>query len=443
MPTSLDLGARFPGARTALTRVACAGGGAAGALRLARAAARWRGAPEITVAALGGSYPHGCDCDSPLWPLPALWRNYCNANCSWPGRVADWLRAALPGARVAHADLAVPASGVAASVANLPALLAAAGTAPGLLLVDHSANDAVLNSAPADLLAAYEALVAGARARAPHLELVFVLGCTDFCARANEVVAAVASAHGVPLVSHAAFAAAALALARPQDGAPPPTPATYFSFPEGTPHPTWEVHALVGELVAGCVADAVEASCSGGVDSGGDQRDVDDAALAGADAVALTAGCASAPWLDANAARAAGAAAGTSAVPDEANFALAEDRPGKWGWISTSSDSRASFHARFSDVGGRVIVTYLRSYEGLARAAIFIGTGGAAVELDGRWPRGSTADVARVSQLDVASIDAAAWPHEQQRGVDFNLTFTVIPGAAGEVKFRIAAVQVC
>lgn len=434
-----DLASFFPGAETALELAACASG--VGDAALFRALAPLSLLPaSFRVVVFGGSYPKGCDCDSPLFPLPALRANHCSANCSWPGRLTDLLRAAFPKTEFTHVDLAVPASGITTSVANLQDLLAAAGDArsPGILLVDHTANDVVLNTPARLLLAAYEALLVGVRAQAPLLSPVLVAACPARCAAANTVVAAVAAAHRVPLVSYDRFVGSALSLARSDA---PLSQDTYFKFPEGTPHPNWRVHVLVARLVGRCMAAAWELACGGG--GGGSSGGP---AIADPDEIAATATCSEAPWGSFNALRAAGLLPGASGAPavSRGSWVLEEDRPGKPGWISHSGDAEARFHARFA--AGRIVVTYLRSYEGQAKVSVSVmgvaDSDAAPVVLDGRWEAGSAPDVSRVSQLDVAHIDVfKTWP-AAPRGVDVEVLFRVIP--VGDVhKVKLVNVQVC
>ena len=325
----------------------------------------------------------------------------------------------------------MPASGITTTVATLQDLLAAAGATPGVLLVDHTANDVVLNTPARELLAAYEFLIQNVRAQAPHLSLVFVAGCPAWCASANTVVAAAAAAHGVALISYSAFVSGALALARVEPGTAPLSQDTYFKFPEGTPHPSWRVHALVARLAGRCMARAWELAC-GGDDTGG---------VADKDEIAAMATCSGAPWGNYNALRATSGGVSGTPVVAAGSWVLEEDRAGKPGWISHSPDAELRFHGRFDT--GRVVIAYLRSFEGLARASVSVlGVEAPPVILDGLWERGSAADVAAVSQLDVVHVNVShAWP-SAPTGVDVDVVFRVIP-ANGVSKFKIVVVQVC
>ena len=430
----MNLSSYFPGAHTDLELSACANGDAA-LLRALAPLLSVPPSPTFNIVVFGGSYPKGCDCDSPLFPLPELWKNHCSKDCSWAGRLTDYLRAVFPRTTFTHTDLTVPASGITTTVATLQDLLVAAGGDRGLLLVDHTANDVVLNTPQRELVAAYEYLIQSIEAQAPHLRLVLVAACPAWCAAANTVVSAAAAAHGVAHISYNAFVSAALALAR-VESASQLSQDTYFKFPEGTPHPTWRVHILVARLVGRCMARSWGLACGGGRGDAGAG-----VGIAEQDELAAMATCSNAPWGNYNALRATtGGVSGTPLV-SSGLWVLEEDRAGKPGWIAHSPGAELRFHGRF--VAGRIVIAYLRSFEGLAKVSVSVlGIDSPPVILDGLWERGSAADVAAVSQLDVLHINVShVWPLAP-KGVDVDVVFRVIP--VNDVsKFKVVVVQVC
>jgi hypothetical protein len=132
------------------------------------------------------------------------------------------------------------------------------------------------------------------------------------------------------------------------------------------------------------------------------------------------------------------------------NWPLTEDRANKPGFIAESSDAEIKFAVRFGDVP-RLILTYLRSYEGLGNAQMsFVGIpfppelGGAAsgdrsILLEGLYARGSPELAAHVSQSFLLSLQVQQDAFQVEvgtGGLDGVVGFGINPGSSHTLRFK-------
>lgn len=102
-----------------------------------------------------------------------------------------------------------------------------------------------------------------------------------------------------------------------------------------------------------------------------------------------------------------GTACGSPAPPAGHGWRCYEDRPGKLGWVAAgaaASTGALTFEASPVELpaGGKLTVAYLRSYEGMGRARLWLDDDyERALTLNGTW-------AAPTSQTDLAIVGAAA-----------------------------------
>ena len=102
-----------------------------------------------------------------------------------------------------------------------------------------------------------------------------------------------------------------------------------------------------------------------------------------------------------------GTACGSPALPAGHGWRCYEDRPGKLGWIAAgaaASTGALAFEASPAELpaGGKLTVSYLRSYEGMGRARLWLDDDREhALTLNGTW-------AAPTSQTDLAIVGVAA-----------------------------------
>ena len=426
---------------------------------MAALVARLTSATNVTVAVFGDSAPHGTDCAHPEWPLnfPAV---DADVRCAWPGRFADYLRAALPHSHVSLVDLTISGAPMGVTLSRLSEFShSLRGATAGVAFVDHTANDEVSTNA-AQTTAVYEAFIAEWRELHFALDVVFVAACVA-CPRVSAAIAAVANAHDVPFISYAAFIDTCrlftpdggdFSVTRLSPGAP--------LLRSNPMHPPWHVHALIGEVVGSCFAAAWAAACDG---RAAHSAALEETVLADKGEVLRLTPSAQCPTMRASYeadvaaglrctsatpnAAAATACDAASALPSSSNaWPLVEDRPGKWGWVSTSVAASITVNVSFSS-SPRLIITYLKSYEGLGSAVFSMRRVADGIMLPGHFTldglyTGSKA-AARHSQLEVFSVDAAhVWAGIVSEE-ELQLVGTIVDDGSGIFKFKIAGINAC
>lgn len=167
------------------------------------------------------------------------------------------------------------------------------------------------------------------------------------------------------------------------------------------------------------------------------------------DALAALQGCAAPLWFMDVSASCDESASGAAAPVRSAGWSCYEDRPGKPGWLSSVHGSSLSFRVRLSDAG-YVSLSFLRSYEGMARARVALdGDEKAAQTLDGLWEsRTSQPDraILKVSSLQPWAVGRGP-AATRAREATLSLQVTHLGGegavAQGEGKFKLLTIETC
>jgi hypothetical protein len=385
--------------------------------------------------ALGGSLTAGVQCDE---------GGRAFKECSWPVRLLHALQAHFPGTEFELLNLAAGATTTVSALPSLAQWLRHEEAKPGLVFFDFGVNDGLEADAKA-LPAAMEQMLLTVRRMRPNLLPIFTCTCGNpKCAGARELAKRVALWHGVPAVAFFPdFVESLGVFLGAEVGA-------YWSH---VSHPPWPVHQAIADVVATCIVGGVSALCSpntaaaesaGGTGSPpaaatpatlslpADMRAVDmcDVPATAFFAAAAIEAAAAAP---SNASASAGK--NSSAAIVQSGWPLAEDRKGKPGWISDSPTANISFRVTFG-ASPRLVLTYLRSYEGLACATMqFDDVPGRVVQLDGLHSAGSTA---RVSQAAMVAMDVS---HSIFQGDGLELSgvlgFGILPFSTHTATFRV------
>ena len=289
------------------------------------------------------------------------------------------------------------------------------------------------------LTAQYESFIRAALARSDMVTLMLVASCAlPNCARVNALVRGLAAHYNVPLADYAALAETAAQLTEGLElGA---VRAELYTDPgKGGGHmwhPLWPVHTLIGEAIGECLHSGWRASC------GEEAAEVGTgAALVSEEQLLQAAACS--PPASFYSARA------QSPGWLSEHWLLAEDSPGKLGWLSSTAGSSISFPVSFHSGGsGRLTVIFLRSYEGMGRVSLqLLGLDGAALPaarpqaltLSGTNPDPSV----RASQAHSWSCSAAEeWP-ALVLGRSYSLVLTLLPFSQSREKFKVLHLETC
>ena len=399
------------------------------------------------VVVYGGSMTEGKNCRDPAAGGPrgtgddTLFAR--QRLCAWPARLERGLRAAWRTANLTVENRAVAASCTPCSVGAMLAALArddAAALRATLVLVDYSINDAAVASGDkrragaasgddarargANLLAAVEALVRGLRcsprvlSSPPPIVFVETAAVVDAhlrraIARARARGAARACSRSRSLVSERPSALNPVTVAVGADDARAPlsnrSVAHAYKLPvvhvpyrsgrtgHGAPklvHPPVEVHARVAETI-GRALERVAAAAVPAAD-----RAADATPAAVCPARPLTPERSRLPYTSclrpltewhAEADARGGGGGGPTALR---RWAMIEERPGKPGLIADETKGfgpgdapAASFRVALGPDEGMVVATYLRSYENMGKAKLYVGDENAVVDPRGgpRW----------------------------------------------------------
>jgi hypothetical protein len=403
------------------------------------------------ILVFGGSEAAGVYCENKL----VSWKE-----CAWSARAVSWMRAAFPCADITLYNYATGGTTISAGMASLHVWL---HTPPDtdLLFVDFIVNDAFYDQVtmhrpigvvPTSVSAAYEQFILQTRASRPDLEIVFVNTCAlPRCVGLVREIANLAAHYGIPVISYADVVGEASITAEVclKDISP-----QWWGPPDQT-HPRWQVHQLMAETVQDCFVQRWGSYCSAGT------RSRVPVSLTPMLRPATTLNAASDlqkvstcdnPTTFYSALELIERAKRGEALEgiESHNWPLTEDRANKPGFIAESSDAEIKFAVRFGDVP-RLIMTYLRSYEGLGNVQMsFMGIpfppelGGAArgdrsIVLEGLYASGSPELAAHVSQSFLLSLQVQ---HEAFQigvgigGLDGVVGFGINPGASHTLRFK-------
>jgi hypothetical protein len=406
------------------------------------------------VVALGGSEAAGVYCTNELVQ---------GKECAWSARAVSWMRAVFPCADVSLFNYATGGTTITTGMASLHSWLKNP-TDSDLLLVDFIVNDAFYDQVPANrpfgvvpasLSAAYEQFILQTRKARPDLDIIFVNTCAlSRCIGLAAEIEKVAAYYGIPVISYAAVVAAASSTQElcGKDGS------MSWWGPTGQTHPRWQVHQLMAETVQDCFIQRWGQFCGSGSNETSLPVPVSLSPIHQPAATLNTpsdlqklAICDSPTTFYSASELIKQVSAGMPLLGITAhNWPLMEDRANKPGFIANSSDSEISFTVRFGAVP-RLILTYLRSYEGLGAARMsFVGipfppdlggreSGDRSIILDGLYARGSPELAAHVSQSFLLSLQVqhdAFQPGVGVGGLDGVLGFQIDPHSTHTLRFQ-------
>ena len=408
---------------------------------------------EVSVAVLGGSMPAGMGClQSSDQHVDG--NNVTGTMCSWAGRFVHWLRRAFPQSPVRYSNLARGGTQTEVAVGGIAALLTEIRSAD-LIFSDFSVNDVIeprnvlrpaayrtrLESLPAadKLGIATEALELALRELQPHALHVAILAQCPHCVKGSRGRSRIDAMRRS--LNHHQVATMDLARA---------CLVSHFCEWEAERkkiHPGWKSHQHYADVAAYALASMVCKSSRPWNSSRPRRCDSATATLRAQRAVLAPTPAAqdvsmvsssllprrnSTLWplalhkhlraclrpltqLDAHleATRTTDSNSTRSSISSN-GWQLLEDRPGKPGFIATTSGAvlqvaKASFGAYPA-----IAITYLRSYEGLGRAELLVNN--VTYPLNGLWEDPISNKIS-VSQTDWLRADHSVRQHDQPGGL--------------------------
>jgi hypothetical protein len=402
---------------------------------------------QYKVLVLGGSEAIGAFCENEL----VSWKE-----CAWSARVVSWMRAAFPCMDISLYNYAAGGTTISSGMASLHTWLQNPPDSD-LLLVDYVVNDAFfdpfISSKPGlvttSLSAAYEQFILQTRAARPDLEIVFVNTCALLqCSKVAAEIEAIAAHYGIPVISYAAVVKSASLT--PELCGKDVSPQWWGD--EKTTHPRWQVHQLMAEMVQDCVVQRWGSYCAAGT------RARVPVSLLPMLRPATTLNAASdlqkvatcdRPTTFYSALELIGHAKRGEALEgiEAHNWPLTEDRANKPGFIAESSDAEIKFAVRFG-TNPRLILTYLRSYEGLGNVQMsFVGIpfppeyggparGDRSIELEGLYAPDSPDFAAHVSQSFLLSLEVQQEAFQHWAGLLGVLGWGIQPGSSHTLRFK-------
>jgi hypothetical protein len=403
---------------------------------------------QYKVLVLGGSETAGVDCVNDL---------VSRKDCAWSARAVSWMRAAFPCAEISLHNYATGGTTLTSGMASLHVWLQNPPDSD-LLLVDFIVNDAFSldqfssskpGPVPTSLSAAYEQFILQTRAARPDLEIVFVNTCAlPRCSKVAAEIEAIAAHYGIPVISYAAVVKAA-SLTPELCGK---DASLQWWGPPSLAHTRWQVHQLMAETVQDCVVQRWGNYCAAGTRARVPVSLLPmlrpATTLNNASDLQKVSTCDS-PTTFYSALELIGRAKRGEALEgiEAHNWPLTEDRANKPGFIAESSDAEINFAVRFG-TNPRLILTYLRSYEGLGNVQMsFVGIpfppelGGAAngirsIELKGLYAPDSADFAAHVSQSFLASFQVHEEVFQDFLGLDGVLGWGIQAGSSHTLRFK-------
>jgi hypothetical protein len=403
---------------------------------------------QYKVLVLGGSETAGVDCVNDL---------VSRKECAWSARAVSWMQAAFPCADISLYNYASGGTTISSGMASLHVWLQNPPDSD-LLLVDFIVNDAFSleqfisskpGPVPTSLSAAYEQFILQTRAARPDLEIVFVNTCAlPRCSGVAAEIEAIAAHYGIPVISYAAVVKSASLTPElcGKDAWP------YWWGDVKIAHTRWQVHQLMAEMVQDCVVQRWGSYCAVGTRARVPVSLLPmlrpATTLNDASDLQKVSTCDS-PTTFYSALELIGRAKRGEALEgiEAHNWPLTEDRANKPGFIAESSDAEIKFAVRFG-TNPRLILTYLRSYEGLGNVQMsFVGIpfppelGGAAsgirlIELKGLYAPDSADFAAHVSQTFLASFQVHQEGFQDYLGLDGVLGWGIQPGSSHTLRFK-------
>jgi hypothetical protein len=419
------------------------------------------------VLLLGGSAAAGVFCENEL----VSWKE-----CAWSARAVSWMRAAFPCADISLYNYAAGGTTISSGMASLHTWLQNPPDSD-LLLVDFIVNDAFYDQVPLNrpfgvvptsLSAAYEQFILQTRAARPDLEIVFVNTCAlPRCIGLASEIAMLAAHYGIPVISYAAVVDAASITAEVclKDVSP------QWWGPPSLTHPRWQVHQLMAETVQDCIVQRWGNYCAAGTRARVPVSLLHmlrpATTLNDASDLQKVSTCDS-PTTFYSALELIGRAKRGEALEgiEAHDWPLTEDRANKPGFIAESSNAEIKFAVRFG-TNPRLILTYLRSYEGLGNAQMsFVGIpfapayggparGDRSILLEGLYAPDSPDFAAHVSQSILVSFQVQQESFQDwdgllgvlgwgiQPGSSHTLRFKAVGGPSDPHKFKLITVTAC
>ena len=378
----------------------------------------------VRVMVLGGSETAGVECEEGLLK---------HKSCAWSARVVHALQGMWPEKTFLLENLA--SGGSTMSVA-LPMVGTWLSSSPDIVLVDYIVNDAWEAQRDSvsghSISSLYESFISKCAEMGTLRKVAFVNTCaTSKCADTRDTIKNVAFLHSVALFNYAGVAECASFMSAADL-------TSSFWINDGgnsdVTHPNAHIHKLMGYFISNSIAEGLGCKESAPL------------AFSSSSQLSELEFCTT-PYTLINA-----------ASPPHAQFvavewSLMEDRPGKAGWIATSSASRIEFPITFGP-SGMLTVTWLKSYSGLGNCDMTLN--GRTFLLKGLYDPEDSAYGSQISQSFMHTFLAF---HQllQDYGLSGAVGFGVLPNSNhtlvfetkpelavdGVSKFKIISISTC
>lgn len=436
---------RVPGDRTGLRQM------------LSRLKAKGR----VNVQLFGGSETLGTLCNS--CDKGGCWKQW--GKCRWGTRLKNQIQMAFPDADISVNNLGKPAHNTQSFLPLIGVIEAAQASPPDLIIVDFAVNDRryawkayaqklkgklqnvddikpemlegasaqkALKSMAQEHGISLEVLLCQFRALVPQAQILVVVmleSSSDDNAAVQNEYAKVCQHYNVPLVSYADAADALVKLGglRKQ------------MWLGEIAHPNWWAHTYLADILANLFNIEYSAMLAGAPLTAVKKAV---SPLHKRAKIDLYMGCVKPVTIHQSSTPGDISPRGT----EDGSWKLYEDRPGKPGWIADGSRGHSvlSFPVQFGSAR-RLIISYLRSYEGLGKANVSVGTyagrfsgkgDGKEFMLDGHWDTHSS-QVFNEYLCHGSTYNPRGCKAEA--GAWININFRIVEG----MKFKLTGIITC
>lgn len=355
---------------------------------------------DIHVMIVGGSETAGVGCEEHGLNFTRTLKT-----CAWSARLGRSHSQLYPKKNFFIQNLA--AGGSTISV-GLPVLGTWLASKPDLLLVDFTVNDcAEIQTTLHPLLALYEAWILKAIDLGYGLKMAFLVSSAlEKCRGTRNVIEFAAGLHDVPVFDYFDVAQCASSVSQLD------LTTVYW---DADTHPSWKAHQAMSDMLSMTLLPYNFPEVDESFTNVSEFADLDFCSV---------------PISMYDAFNPPGNDSGIV----NTNWSLFEDRQGKPGWISSSSNATISFHIKFGQAP-RLTVVWLRSYEQLGDAVMVLN--GRIVRLPGLYSAADVEHGLNISQSFMLTFQAS---HEANQAESFGLTaglvgFGVLPYSEHDLIF--------
>lgn len=388
---------------------------------------------QIQIVVLGGSETAGIECHQ-----QGVSTKFNNKACAWPRRLANRLRTMYP----THDASTLQLDNLAQGGTPTPSWMAGIGAAfpvhyrnsVNLVILDTLVNDCQLPSKGLGetIEQSFEKLIRSLRIIVPKAQLmVFIAGCPTGCIPLALHQLKVARYYHLPTLNWAQLA---------EDYGK--------SMPDlwrGGTHPKWVSHQLIADTMAVMLGKTWQSSCS--KSAGADPFSFLPEPLAPEEVLRRYHSCLSPLRIfDARM-----AIRGKGLQPTiHSGWRLFEDRPGKPGWIATTPGAKIQFQLEFGSEK-LIAITFLKSYESMGIAQLFLDDGGEKEVVDGlysdkalRVSQSHTIWIQLTRGRNPGGFDGGGEGFTAKIGRQANLTVVLLDSKRkGMSKFKVLEVTSC